>query len=271
MWRRTLALRVVKARLYAIPASHPCACAEAALRLKAIDYERIDLLPVAHKPYQRRRFGILTVPVLELDGERTLGSRAIVRAIDALVPDPPLMPADKEARALVARAEEWGEQVLQPIARRIAWASLARAPGALPSYASRTRPPVPAPLVRLGAPLLARAARATNGAQDANVRTDLLHVDAHLERVEDWLEDGVIGGERPNAADLQIGSSLRLLLTLGDLREHLDGRPAGPFARRWFPAYPGACPAGTLPVSWLSPLTDASLNRAAARSRLRPA
>jgi glutathione S-transferase len=141
----------------------------------------------------------------------------------------------------------------------------------VPSYASRTRPPVPAPLVKLGAPLLARAARATNGAQDPNVRTDLLHLDAHLERVDAWLDDGVIGGEQPNAADLQLGSSLRLLLTLGDLREHLDARPAGALARRCYPAYPGDCPAGTLPAAWLSLLTDASLNRAAARSRLRPA
>ena len=55
-----------------------------------------------------------------------------------------------------------------------------------------------------------------------------------------------------NAADLQIGAGVRLLLTLEDVRPLLDGRPAGALARRWFPAYPGDVPAGTLPAAWLS-------------------
>jgi hypothetical protein len=32
-------------KLYVIPGSHPCATAEAALALKGLEYERVDLLP----------------------------------------------------------------------------------------------------------------------------------------------------------------------------------------------------------------------------------
>ena len=110
---------------------------------------------------------------------------------------------------------------------------------------------MPPALFRLSAPLLARAEVAVNNARDPIVRADLLHLDGHLRRIEDWIEEGVLGGETPNAADLQIAASLRLLLTFGDLRPGLDARPAGALARRWFPDYPGDTPAGALPAAWL--------------------
>ncbi|HEU4658779.1 MAG TPA: glutathione S-transferase, partial [Capillimicrobium sp.] len=55
----------------------------------------------------------------------------------------------------------------------------------------------------------------------------------------------------PNAADLQIGSTVRILLTFGDVAPLVAGRPAEALARRWFPRYPGAAPAGVLPRDWL--------------------
>jgi glutathione S-transferase len=74
------------------------------------------------------------VPGLRLDsGERLAGSRAIMRRLDELAPDPALYPAaGGEARKLVERAEEWGDEVLQPRVRRLAWAD-----------ASTRRPPRP--------------------------------------------------------------------------------------------------------------------------------
>ena len=249
----------MKARLYAVPASHPSAAVEAALRLKGIEFERVDLVPFAHRIAQARRFRGMTVPGLELDGERILGSRAIMRALDAHTPDPPLLPDDPQRLAALKRAEEWGEEVLQPIARRIVWGALARNPAALETYAAPTRPPVPAPVGRAIAPLIARLGVVFHGAMDTDVQVDLLHLDAHLVRVEDWMADGLLGGERPNAADLQIASSVRLLLTLGDLRAALDARPAGAPARRWFPSYPGDCPAGALPAGWLGALGGSSV------------
>ena len=240
------------ATLYALPASHPCACIELALKLKGIDYERVDMVPLMHKPLQQARFGGTTVPGLILDGEKILGSRRIVRVLEKRVPDPPLLPADAEERKAVELAEEWGDQVLQPVARRIVWAALAREPSAVESYSAGARLPVPPVIARLTAPLVARAEIHVQHASDANVRADLVNLDRHAQRVERWIEQGTLGGEQPNAADLQIGAGLRLLLTLDDIASKLDGRPAAELARRWFPNYPGHTPAGTLPAAWLA-------------------
>jgi glutathione S-transferase len=94
---------------------------------------------------------------------------------------------------------------------------------------------------------VAWAERRIHGVDEPAVRADLAHLPAHLDRVDRWIEEGVLGGEAPNAADLQIAASLRLLLTLEDLREAIDARPAGKLARRLFADYPGHCPAGALP------------------------
>jgi glutathione S-transferase len=186
----------VAATLYAVPASHPCACVEHALRLKAIRYRRVDLLPVLHKPLQRARFGRGTVPGLVLDGVRVLGSRPILRLLEARVPEPALLPAAEEERAAVQLAETWGDEVLQPLIRRLMWASLSRDPSALPTYSRGSRLAVTAPLARLGAPLLARAESLINRASDSALRDDLVHLDRHARRVErgsrrgHWAESG---------------------------------------------------------------------------------
>ena len=81
-----------------------------------------------------------------------LGSREIVRALEHRAPDPPLLPADgARARARVEEAEHWGDQVLQPLARRIVWRALAAGPAAQLSYLEDAtvvpgrRAPSPAP------------------------------------------------------------------------------------------------------------------------------
>ena len=239
------------ATLYAVPASHPCACVERALQLKAIEYRRIDMPPVAHTAIQQALFGGGSVPGLVLDGEKVLGSLPIIRALEEKAPEPPLLPSDPRERKSVELAEGWGDEVLQPLVRRVLWAALGRRPGAMLSYSEGSKLPIPAPVARLSAPLIARAERRLNGAADLNVRADLAHLERHLQRVDRWVEHEVIGGEHPNAADLQIGSGLALLLTIEDVASRFDGRPATELARRWFPDYPGRVPAGTLPPDWL--------------------
>ena len=98
------------------------------------------------------------------------------------------------------------------------------------------------------APLVARAEQKINDATDLNVRADLRALDQHLARVERWMDHDVVGGDAPNAADLQIGSGLALLLTIEDVeRAHRASGAPCELARRWFPDYPGRVPAGALP------------------------
>jgi glutathione S-transferase len=142
--------------------------------------------------------------------------------------------------------------VLQNVARRIEIAALVRRPDALPSYLEASRLPSPAPLVRLAGPLVMRHAARFHGAYAHVVRADLAALPAHLNHVDELSAAGVIGGERPNAADLQIGSSLKVLSELSDVYPLLEGRPALALAERGlFPDLRGSCPTGALPARWL--------------------
>ena len=80
---------------------------------------------------------------------------------------------------------------------------------------------------------------------------DLAGLPAKLDHVDALAAEGIIGGEEPTAADLQIASTLRILLVVGDLRPLLAGRPAQALARRWFPDYAGDIPAGAYPAGWV--------------------
>ena len=242
------------ARLYVIPGSHPSRTVIAMLDLKGIPYKRTDLMPVVSKGVLRAAgFGGITVPALKIDGRKLQGSREIARELDRIRPEPPLLPADPEARAAVERAEAWGDETLQPAARRVLWNALRRDRSPLASYSQGARLGVPIGLaVKTGQPLVALSAR-LNQATDENVRADLAALPGMLQRVDDWIAEGVLGGEQPNAADLQIAASLRLLMTLRDLREPIAARPAGALAMRFVPDYPGDAPP-ILPAAWLEPL-----------------
>ena len=235
-------------RLYVVHGSHPCATVARALEIKGIPYRTVELPPPLHAPIQRLLFGARTVPGLRLNGERLSGSRRILRRLEELRPDPPLYPSDPQARADVEAAEAWGDEVLQPVARRLLWDAMSRHPEAMVSYSESAKLSLPAPVIRLSAPLITAGEKRLNDVSDAAVRADLDALPDHLDRVDGWIEAGVLGGEEPNAADLQIATTLRLLMTLDDLRPRIEGRPAGQLALRLFPQVDGRMPAGALPV-----------------------
>ncbi len=154
-------------KLYVIPGSHPCASVEAALVLKSLPYERVDMLPVASWPVQLARFGRRTVPGLVVDGYKVSGSRLIMRTLDGLQPEPPLYTGDPAAD----EAERWGDDELQSAARWISAYALTKRPGAgdsftaganlpqFPARVSRCRPPAPPSRWSCGFSAAARARR----------------------------------------------------------------------------------------------------------------
>ena len=73
-----------------------------------------------------------------LDGERMIGSRSIMHRLDEISPEPPLYPAEPEARRAVEEADLWGEETLQALARRMTWWTLRQAPRAITSYGERS-------------------------------------------------------------------------------------------------------------------------------------
>jgi glutathione S-transferase len=245
----------MKVRLYSLPGSHPTMAVQAMLEYKGIAFKRTDLVPFLAKVILRRLLGFErnTVPAIAIDGRRVQGSLEIARDLDRAQPDPPLFPGAPEKRLAVEEAERWGEEELQhPVRQVVLWATHANR-ASIRSYMEGSRLGVPVGLAaRLAPPLVAAGVR-VNKASDEAVRANLAGLDGMLRQVDEWIEAGVLDGEELNAADFQIGASLRLLMTLEDLRPSIEGRPAGRLARRAVPSFPGDAPP-VLPPAWLEPL-----------------
>jgi glutathione S-transferase len=238
-------------KLYVMPGSHPCVAVEAALNLKGLPYERVDLLPGASVVIQFARYGRRTVPGLTVDGYRVSGSKLIMRTLDGIQPEPRLFDGDPA----VEEAERWGDEDLQDAARAIIVYALSKRPGIGDSFtAGANLPDFPPPVTKLATrAVFGSELRLLLGGASATERW-LGELPGLLDHIDELIEAGTLGGETPNAADLQIAASVRLLLTFADLRDAIDARPAGRHARRVIPRYPGDVPAGTLPQDWIPPI-----------------
>jgi glutathione S-transferase len=248
----------VDVRLYVIPASHPATTTLLMLDYKGIPFKRVDLLPGIHKALLKAmRFPSNTVPALRIDGRKMQGSRDIARELDRIQPEPPLFPSEPAARLAVEEAERFGDEDLQAPVRRILWNAIKRDRSVMMEYGKGANLGVPLGLaVKTAAPIVAYAA-SYNEAGDENVRHDLAALPGMLQRIDDWCEEGVLNGEQLNAADFQIAPSVRLAMTLQDLRSSIEGRPSGKLAMRVVPDYPGNAPP-ILPPSWVEPLREAA-------------
>jgi glutathione S-transferase len=243
----------MRATVYGIPGSHPVRACRLMLDHKGIDHRLVQVPNVVCRPLLRAmRFPAGTVPAVKLDGHRVQTTRAISRALDEIASDPPLFPADPELRSRVEDAERWGDEVLQPVPRRISYATPVRK-GARSDLASFFEGPLmgipPKLAVASAAPLLAAGSR-LNSASDEAVKADLRALPEHLDRVDALIAEGTIGGPEPNAADFQIAPSVRLLMAFDDLRPLVESRPAGELAMRVVPEYPGRV-RRILPEDWL--------------------
>jgi glutathione S-transferase len=224
--------------LYWIRISHPAQAARLMLERKGIPYETVELQPGTHPLLLRLHgFGDTTVPALKLDGRRVQGSREIARALEERQPEPHLYPTDPERRRAVEEAERWGEFVLQPLPRRYFRWALRRHRAIRRRAIEMAGMPAPALVAVLYRPVIGALARKV-GSTDESARADLAQLPGLLDHVDALLADGVIGGEEPNAADYQIGTSVRILETFEDFAPLLAGRPAAEHAARILPRLP---------------------------------
>ena len=145
-------------KLYVLPASHPCAAVEAALRLKSMPFERIDLLPMTQLLVGPLRYRGKTVPGIRIGGERLTGSRTIMRRLDELTPEPSLLPeVGDPARVRVLEVECWGDEEFQDVARDILPRAFVRNPAVMESFvADDFKLPLPRAMLRPSLPLTAR-------------------------------------------------------------------------------------------------------------------
>jgi glutathione S-transferase len=231
--------------LHALPPSHPCMTAAAALDLKGLEYERVDFAPGDHVEKMQEIYGEgrSTVPGLLIDDEPVHGSRAILARLEEITPEPLLYPSDE-----VREAERWGDEELQDLGRRLPWGVLHFRPEAMGTFAGG--PPLDGPGTDFAIKYV-RASWRYHGITAARLHDDLAGLPGKIDHVERLAEQGVIDGEQGNAADLQIGATIRVLLPIVDLRPLLAGTAAERIALRFFPTYPGEVPAGAYPAGWV--------------------
>jgi len=241
--------RLGDATLYVIPGSHACKTGMLALEHKGIHYRTVELFTGLHPQLVRMhgfrgtpeplrmvdgkptrmsalmdRFG--TVPALRIGGERVQRNMEIARYLESRQPEPPLFPEDPVLRAKVEEAERWGDGELQMAARRIVLIAGARNPAEL--HAAGADGPLGALLS--GSALHRRAianvaARTVFSAGGEREREQIAALPAMLDRIDAWMGEGVLNGERLYMADFVIAPSLALLDYRLDLREEVRGRP----------------------------------------------
>ena len=107
-------------------------------------------------------------------------------------------------------AERWGDEELQDLGRRLPWGALYFRPEAMGTFGGG------GPLDGAGTDFAIGYVRASwryHKVSAARLQEDLAGLPEKLAHVEALAERGVIGGEQANAADLQIGATLRVLLS----------------------------------------------------------
>jgi glutathione S-transferase len=225
---------MLRAKLYTFPISHPGHSVRLMLEAKGIETEVVDLLPGLHPlVLWARGFRAGTVPAVRFDDGRKLdGSLRISRALDALVPEPPLFPADPAQRARVEEAERWGGEVLQNLPRQVIRYALANDTELRTWFAGKVAHlPLPRVAAIVNRPV-ARAMTRRARADEDGARSAWAALPAALDRVDALLGDGTIGSDRPNAADFQIVTTVRVVLDAADLAPLAAGRPCAEWAQR---------------------------------------
>jgi glutathione S-transferase len=248
----------VTAKLYVILGSHACRTGILTLEHKRIDYRTV-VLPTGLHPFLvsaigfpgkanrlaggrkqislaiANRFG--TVPALRYGSDRVQTNREISRYLERVRPDPPLFPADPDRRRAAEEAERWGDEVFQMTARRLGLSGVLHGPDAM---VDRGRDGRLGPIlwrhdwVRLvGARFVGRTTFATGLSSDVALLESLPEM---LDRIDGWVEAGVLNGPDLNAADFMIAPSVALLTYRRDLVGEVEGRPVRALLDRVLPA-----------------------------------
>jgi glutathione S-transferase len=245
--------------LYVISGSHACRSGMLMLAHKQLAY-RLVRLPTGMHPFAVRalgfpghkqairkvqgstgrslalldRFG--TVPALRIGSQRVQTNRRIARFLDEMQPEPALFPADPQHRRAVEEAEAWGDDVFQMQARRL---GLTGSLNGLDDFRDRGNSG------RLGALLSpnetlrllsARGVTAVAFKANAKVEGELMRdLPSLLDRIDAWIDAGVLNGEQLNAADYMIAPSIALIAYRLDLRPQIEARPLGAYVERVLP------------------------------------
>jgi len=233
--------------LHKVPFSHPCLAVEAVLDRHGLEYETVDMVSGTHGDKVEEVYGEgrRTVPGLLIDDQPVHGTTAIFERLDELVDDADLYPG--AVAAAIREAERGIAEDLQTAGRNLIFGALHFRPEALGTFAGT------GPLDPAGTDFaikLARGAWRYIGITAVSLAEDLAALPEQLDIVDELIEGGAVGGDEPTALDYQLGSSLHLLLQIGDVRPLIEGRPSEALVDAWFERGPADIPAGAFPAGW---------------------
>jgi glutathione S-transferase len=220
-----------------------------AVRLKGAEHELVMLAGGEHNAIIEEIYGEgnRTAPGITIDGRSAHGSRAALDLLEQVVPEPALYPEERGEE--IREAERWGDEELQDLGRWFTWGAMYFRPEYFGTFFGGEDVLDPAGTDH--AIRFVRAAWRYHGLDAVKLAEGLAAFPAKLDHVDELISEGLLDGERPNAADLQIGATLRVILNVADIAPLNEGRPAGRMARRWFSDYDGSVPPNALPAGWV--------------------
>jgi len=127
--------------------------------------------------------------------------------------------------------------VLQPIPRRLLRWALRREHAARVAFSRELGTPLPQVAGVVVLPVAAVYARREDAGSTERIRRDWDELPGHLDHVDELIAARTIGGDECNAADFQIGTTLRVMLSCADFEPLIAGRPAEGLARGIWPDY----------------------------------
>ncbi len=234
--------------LHVVPFSHPCLAVSAALDRLGREYETVTLVAGRHSEEVEAIYGEGrgTVPGLLVGDEPVHGTATIFARLGELHPDAGLYPED--SAEAIREAEAGIAEDLQTSARVLVFGALHFRPESMATFAGGDQ------LDPAGVDFAIKTMRATWRYLEITAErahATLQELPAQLDSVDALIELGAAGGEQPTALDFQLGSSLRLLAEIGDVRPLVDERPAAAISAAWLEPGRGDVPAGAFPPGWV--------------------
>jgi glutathione S-transferase len=219
--------------LWHIGVSHYSEKVRWALAWKGVEHERREPPPGAHMGFALwwSRGETKTFPVLELDGERLFDSTAIIGALEARWPDPPLYPEHPADRRRALDLEDHFDEKLGPAVRLFGWHHLRRDSELLGKLSEQN---LPGPLSGFGP---ARAGAAAFASTFANLRFRVADPAAEEEARRAILEGAELIERELDGGEYLVGDSFSVAdLTAAALLYPLVLPPEGPQAIAGIPA-----------------------------------
>ncbi len=177
-----------------------------ALQMKGVDYELVE--PKGPGDFKKWNPQTAKMPVMDLKGERIYDSTFILRRLDELYPEPPLLSSDPVAAASQRQLEDWADESLYWYTMGLRW-SPEHEDATVNQILPSTIPAMVRPLVSL---FLKRQLKGMTKAQGMGRLPNEVLVKEIGDRLDDLVrmlgDRDFFYGDRPSVADLAVYGQL---------------------------------------------------------------